>query len=176
MTAILLRDRGRHTREESKTVRALSFEVPAGVDGLSLKFDYGPRFCDDVASNRPLVEAAFERYLSTRRGRVDAAEIERVRAALNVDERAKRLHNLMNVTLIDPTAAGAGVDRNPSSASGESPDARARSRGFCRASSGRFTRRVPRRLRPWRWTGDHRAGPRFLGRRLTGFSLSSTPE
>lgn len=117
---ILLHDRGRHTQEESKTVRALSFEVPPGVETLSLKFDYGPRFCDDVAVNRPLVEAAFERYLSTRRGHVDQAELDRVRAALHVEERAKRLHNLMNVTLVDPTGRWRGRwDRNPSSASGE---------------------------------------------------------
>jgi hypothetical protein len=121
MSTPLLQDRGRHTQEESKTVRALSFDMPAGVETLSLKFDYGPRWCDDVEVNRPLVEAAFERYLSTRRGRnVEASEIERVRTALNVEERAKRLHNLMNVTLVDPTGRWRGRwDRNPSSASGE---------------------------------------------------------
>lgn len=116
----LLREPGRAARTDSKTVRSIAFDVPEGTAALALAFDYGPRTSEDPADNAGPVEAAYQKHAARFREIKGEAFAARVREALNVDGRAKLLHNLMNVVLVDPTGRWRGRwDRNPSSDSGD---------------------------------------------------------
>lgn len=128
----LLRAAGRAPATSSKTVTAHRFEVPAGTEALVLTFDYRPRESRDRATNLPLVEAAFDRHVARRRAALGADGVARHRSALQVDQRAEILQNLMNVVLVDPAGRWRGRwDRLPAAQSGELILAeRCASRGF----------------------------------------------
>jgi hypothetical protein len=119
MSRELLRQSGRAAASDTKTVKIHRFEVPAGVEALTLGFDYGPRVSTNRAENLPLLEAAFELHTRRRREVLPPEEIARHREALKVDARAGSLDNLMNVVLIDAEGRWRGRwDRNPSSDAG----------------------------------------------------------
>jgi hypothetical protein len=111
---VLLRTSGRAAAADSKSVAVVPFDVPAGTRALTLRFDFAPRTSEDPAVNGPLLEAAFELHTRRRRASAPPEEVARWREALAVDARAKLLHNLMNVVLIDPSRRWRGRwDRNP---------------------------------------------------------------
>lgn len=119
MIGVLSEQRGRTPASDTKTVRPVRFRVPAGVDVLALRFDYGPRVSTSEAENAKQLEAAFELHTARRRTFFTDEQLAEHRRALNVDGRAKNLANLLNVTLIDPRGKWRGRwDRNPSSDDG----------------------------------------------------------
>jgi hypothetical protein len=139
---VLLSTRGSAQASESKTVRLHPFDVPAGVDALSFRFDFGPRTCKDPATNTTLIEAALAKHASTRRDKKAQAEnLEAERA--EVQPLYREINNLMNAVLIDPEGRWRGRwDRNPAS----EEEALLLTRG---QSSKGF---LPGEITPGRWT------------------------
>lgn len=107
-----------------------------------MRFDYGPRTVEDLARNKPIVEAAFDLHTRRRAAKATAEEIAGWRQHMNVDGRAALLHNLLNVTIVDPHGVWRGRwDRNPAGA-GQLLLARGHaSRGF-----------LPGAIEPGTWT------------------------
>lgn len=136
----LLRQSGTAAASDSKTVRVYEVEVPAGLGGLALRFDYGPRTATDAHRNTELVEAALARH-EHRREAIRPGTLAEHRREVGGLYRA--LNNLMNVVLIDPAGRWRGRwDRNPTSDAGELLLSRDRcSKGF-----------VPGAIDPGRWT------------------------
>ncbi|MEZ4256679.1 MAG: CehA/McbA family metallohydrolase [Polyangiales bacterium] len=143
MPSALLHQRGDTRATDSKTVKALSFDVPQGVEALTLRFDYQPRTTSDEAKNKALLQAAFEIHTERRKSLLSSDELAKHREALGVERRAKCLDNLMNVVLVDPNGQWRGRwDRNPSSNDGALVLAEAHaSRGF-----------LPGEIQPGTWT------------------------
>lgn len=116
----LIKDTGRVTREDSKTVKIHPFDVPPGIDALALRFDYSPRKALDKEKNAALVEAALKKHNVRRQAELTAAQLEDQRERIGAYNMYRALNNLMNVTLIDPTGQWRGRwDRNPSSDNGD---------------------------------------------------------
>lgn len=127
---------------ESKTVQTRAFDVPAGVEALTLRFDYRPRSTEDAATIAPAVEAAFELHTRRRAATASAEEIAAWRQTMGIEGRSKMLHNLLNVTIVDPKGVWRGRwDRNPAGAGMLLLARTAASRGF-----------LPGAIEPGRWT------------------------
>lgn len=136
----LLHRSGRAAAEDSKSVHIYPLDVPKGLLGLTLKFDYSPRVAEDRARNAVLVEAALEKH-DRRREAIKTGIIAEHRREFSGLYRS--LNNLMNVVLIDPDGRWRGRwDRNPSSDQGELVLSRERSsKGF-----------LPGEIKPGRWS------------------------
>jgi len=115
----VLRHSGLARAEDTKTVQAHGFEVPAGAAALSLGFDYAPRVAERSTLGAAQVKTAFERHVSNRQAALDQGARDRLWRALDLEARVERLDNLLNVVLVDPDGRWRGRwDRNPASDAG----------------------------------------------------------
>ncbi len=114
--APLLKAHGRVLPADSKSVRILSFEVPAGVEALAFRFDFRPRVSDRREVNAPLVDAAIARHNRGTWAAQPADALAAQRRSLGAENLCRTLNNLMNAVLIDPQGVWRGRwDRNPAS-------------------------------------------------------------
>lgn len=120
MRTQLVHSTGKVSASDSKTVRIVDFQVPPGVEALTLTFDYSPRKSLDTRKNAALVDAALKKHNLRRQVELDGAALEDQKSRIGAHTLEKALNNLMNVVLIDPRGQWRGRwDRNPSSDAGE---------------------------------------------------------
>ncbi len=112
----LLKASGRVLPGDSKTVRALHFDVPPGVQALAFRFDFRPRTSERREVNAPLVDAAIAHHNRGTWAGQPPEVLAAQRRGLGAENLSRSLNNLMNAVLIDPAGVWRGRwDRNPSS-------------------------------------------------------------
>lgn len=93
----LLKQRGRLSPTDAKTVKSFPFDVPAGVEAMSLVVEWSPHFSEDVLRNTEFLEKALAEWGGDELW--DHPDVAKCRA---------RLPNLLNTVLVEPSGRWRG--------------------------------------------------------------------